>query len=316
KGASHAGLTGNMSALLEPCLAALLRMPDTDLLTLQQVFSSEIKDPLVQKMLTYMPEQQSSFLINDWGKRRYETTKEAVVAKIQSLMNSRHFLNFLCGPSTLDLDEIIPNRSIVCFSLQKGELDSETVSAIGSFTMAILQAYVMRKYKTRKYNMIPIHVFVDECQNFLSPALTEILEELRKFGLHLTLAQQYAGQRMDVELTKSVLGNTAVKIAGFNDEKSTHKEMARVMQEDEATLVKLPKRHFLVKSGDKAAVKIQPPSTFVDRRNCVDTDTWNTELARQKSLYYRKVPAPFIAPTDTEETTHPKPPAPHNLDFV
>ncbi len=315
--ANHAGLTGNMAALLIPCMTALLRMPNTDLLTLQQLFCSKPKDQLFKAALDHMSVQQRRFIEAEWEKKRYETTKDAIVGKIQTLMNSEHFMNFLCGPSTIDLDTLIKDRKTICFSMQKGEIDRETISAMGGFVMAAFQAYVLRKYKIRKHNMVPIHLFVDECHNFLSPTVTEILEEARKFGLHLTLAQQYAGQKMDTDLVKTVLGNTAVKVAGFNNEKSTHREMARLMDLDEAQLVQLEKRRFYVKAGDKAAIKLYPPSNLADTKNCVSRDVWRAELAKQKRRYYRPVDV-AQEPSKSTETQGLQPDAPPkpNLEFI
>ncbi|MBF0246943.1 MAG: hypothetical protein HQL36_02560, partial [Alphaproteobacteria bacterium] len=315
RGANNAGLTGNMNALLVPCLTALLRMPDATLLTLQELFSSGPKDALFKQALKHMNPQQRRFIAAEWEKKRYEVTKDAVVAKIQTLMNSDPFLNFLCGPSTIDLDAVVEGRKVLCLSLQKGELDRDTVSAIGLFVMATLQGYVLRKYKTRKHAMVPIHVFVDECHNFLSPTVTEILEEARKFGLHLTLAQQYAGQKMDATLAKTVLGNTAVKIAGFNDEKSTQREMARLMDLDEANLVRLEKQRFYVKAGDRAAIKLIPPSNLADRKNCVSATEWRAELDRQKERHYRPVMAYEPAIPAGDDARREDPPAP-KLDFI
>ena len=304
---------------MTPCFTALLRRKGSDLLTLQQLFMSDGKSALFQELLPLLHPQQRRFLSGEWDKKRYETTKDAVVAKIQTLMNSEHFLNFLCGPSTLDLDRIVKERKVLCFSLQKGAIDRDTVTAIGLFVMASLQAYVQRHHQEREQdpNRIPIHAFVDECHNFLSPTVNSILEEARKFGLHLTLAQQYAGQKMDTELSKTVLGNTGVKLAGFNNEKATQREMARVMELDEGDLIGLEKRRFYVKSGDRAAVKLIPPSHLVDRRNCVSQADWQAELEKQKERYYRRIEE--VATIDTtEEPEAPAralPPKP-KLDFV
>lgn len=314
RGANHAGLTGNMGALLIPCLTACLRMPGTDLLTVQRLFGCTPKDGLFQEALRHMTPQQRQFIAREWEKKRYETTKDAVVAKIQTLMNADAFLNFLCGPSTLDLDAAITGRKVICFSLQKGELPRETVSALGLFIMATLQGYVLRHYRHRQHAMVPIHVFVDECHNFLSPTVTEILEEARKFGLHLTLAQQYAGQKMDSDLSKTVLANTAVKIAGYNDEKATQREMARLMGLEETQLVSLEKRRFYVKAGDKATIKLIPPASLIDRKGCVTPDVWLATLKTQQERYYRPVAVdPF--PVEATPDHRPTPPKP-SLDFI
>lgn len=44
------------------------------------------------------------------------------------------------------------------------------------------------------------------------PSIAEILSESRKFGLHLTMAQQYLGQRMDTEFRRGILANTQIKM--------------------------------------------------------------------------------------------------------
>lgn len=303
--AGHASLTGNMDALLTPCITALIRMPNTDILTLQRLLGSDEESPLFRKVIAHMPPQQRGFISEEWSKKRYESTKDSVIAKIQSLANSPHFINFLCGESTLDIAALVAERKTVCVSLQKGEIDGDAIRAIGGFTLAMVQAYAYRAHKKRRADMVPIHVFIDECHNFVSPTINEVLEEARKFGLHLTLCQQYAGQRMDRELTKSVLGNTGVKIAGFNSEKATHAEMSRVMQLDEAELIGLQKREFYVKTVGKPAFKVKTPDTLAGMKNCVDADTWRGVLREQVKTYYRPIDAAPRA-----EPTQDAPPAP------
>ncbi|TAN71015.1 MAG: RepB family plasmid replication initiator protein [Magnetospirillum sp.] len=68
--------------------------------------------------------------------------------------------------------------------------------------------------------VVPIHAFIDECQNFLTPSVKIIMEQARKFGLHFTLAQQHFGQDMNPEILAAVVGNTAVKVCGMNDVKT------------------------------------------------------------------------------------------------
>lgn len=305
--AGHASLTGNMDALLTPCIVALLRMPNTDILTLQRLLGSAEDSPLFRNVIAHMPDQQRGFIASEWGKKRFEATKDSVIAKIQSLANSPHFINFLCGESTLDIVALVRDRKTVCVSLQKGEVDGDAIRAIGGFTLAMVQAYAYRAHKKRRADMVPIHVFIDECHNFISPTINEVLEEARKFGLHLTLCQQYAGQRMDRELTKTVLGNTGVKIAGFNSEKATHAEMSRVMQIDDVELIGLKKREFYVKTVGRPAFKVTPPDTLVGMKNCVDADTWRAALRDQVGQYYRPIDA---APrTAAAHDTPPAPPA-------
>lgn len=194
-----AELSGNMRVLLNALLPALLRMPGSDILTLQKLLSADKEDKLFRRTLGHMEPQQRDFVRADWGLRSFESTKESLRKKIQTIA-STPFLRFVCGPDTIDLDAAVKARSVICLSLSKSDLDGGTIKAMGAFFLATVQAYVYAKAHERHENdpeRVPIHVFVDECHNFVSPTFKEILTEARKFGLHLTLAQQFAGQGMD-----------------------------------------------------------------------------------------------------------------------
>lgn len=81
--------------------------------------------------------------------------------------------------------------------------------------VAMVSGIVIRRAKTRRRK--PVDLFIDECQNFIGDNITFILNELRKYGLHLTLCQQYVGQAMTPQITKSVLSNTSIKLMGASD---------------------------------------------------------------------------------------------------
>ncbi|WP_165796583.1 MULTISPECIES: TraM recognition domain-containing protein [unclassified Chryseobacterium] len=58
---------------------------------------------------------------------------------------------------------------------------------------------------------LPFYLFVDEFQNFASPAFETILCEARKFRLGLVIALQSIGS-LSPELRNTALNNSAVKI--------------------------------------------------------------------------------------------------------
>lgn len=289
-----AELSGNMRVLLNALLPALLRTPGADIMMLQKLLSADKEDKAFRQVLGCMETQQRDFIRADWGLKSFETTKESLRKKIQTIA-STPFLRFVCGPNTFDLDAAVKKRSVICLSLSKSDLDSGTIKAMGAFFLATIQAYVYARAHERPEgdpNRVPIHVFVDECHNFVSPTFKEILTEARKFGLHLTLAQQFAGQGMDdAELKKAVLGNTGVKIAGFNNEAATQRVMAREMQLAEDDLIALEKHRFFVKTTDKPAFKLYPPGNLLGNRNAVNGETWRRVVADQLGRFYRPIEA-------------------------
>jgi hypothetical protein len=295
---NSAELSGNMRVLLNAILPALLRMKESDILTLQRILGADDEDKLFRLTLAHMEPQQREYIRKEWGNRSFESTKDALRKKIQTLA-STPFLNFVCGQNTIDLDAAIKRRSVICLSLSKSDLDTSTIKAMGAFFLATLQAYIYAKAPERPEsdpNRVPLHVFIDECHNFVSPTFKEILTEARKFGMHLTLAQQFAGQGMDdPDLKKAVLGNTGVKIAGFNNEKATQKAMAREMQLDEEMLIALPKHQFYVKTTDKKPFRLYPPKNLIGGRDGMHGEAWHALIGEQLGRYYRPIEPPKTA---------------------
>ncbi len=321
---NSAELSGNMRVLLNALIPALLRMDGTDILTLQKLLGADVDDKLFRQALGKMEPHQRDYIRTEWGQKSFESTKESLRKKIQTIA-STPFLRFVCGKNTIDLGDAIKRRSIICLSLSKSDLDMGTIKAMGAFFLATLQAYVYAKAHERPEtdrNRVPIHVFIDECHNFVSPTFKEILAEARKFGLHLTLAQQFAGQGMeDPDLKKGIMGNTGVKLAGFNNEKATQKAMAREMQLTEDDLIALPKRQFYVKSTDGKPFKLYPPSHLVGSRNCVDSETWYHVVGEQLERYYRRIEppkatAPDDAPRNAERAPEPEKDVAEPVDFL
>jgi len=286
-----ADLTANMRVIFNAFLPAMLRMPGSDILTLQKLLEADEDNQFFRQALGYMEPQQREYIRRNWSLKSFDSTKESLGKRLQ-VIASTPFLNFVCGQSTIDLDAAVKGRKIICLSLQPSGLDEGTTKAIGAFFLASVHAYVVAKSGERDSDkhkgVVPIHAYIDECHNFVSPTMGKILTEMRKFGLHLTLAQQFAAQGMaDPDLKKAVLGNTMVKIAGFNSERATHREMARVMQLEESDLISLEKHRFYAKAGDKKAFKLYPPQNLIGERNCVGPKVWHEVIGDQLGRYYR-----------------------------
>ena len=103
---------------------------------------------------------------------------------------------------------------------------------------------------------IPFYLYVDEFQNFATDSFATILSEARKYGLCLTVANQYIAQ-MSLSVRDAVFGNVGSIVAfrmGADD--------ARVMQRyfepkfEEHDLVHMHNRNFVV-SMTIAGEKVQ-----------------------------------------------------------
>ncbi|MCG2691248.1 type IV secretory system conjugative DNA transfer family protein [Microgenomates group bacterium] len=79
----------------------------------------------------------------------------------------------------------------------------------------------------------PFYLYVDEFQNFATPDFAQILSEARKFGLALTVANQFIGQ-MEEEVKNAIFGNVGTLVSfrvGVNDANYLQHEYQPVFSE-------------------------------------------------------------------------------------
>jgi hypothetical protein len=83
----------------------------------------------------------------------------------------------------------------------------------------------------------PFYFYVDEFQNFATPDFAQILSEARKYGLSLTVANQFVSQ-IDEEVKNAIFGNVgtmAVYRMGVSDANIMAGEYAPVFNESDLT---------------------------------------------------------------------------------
>src|ERR1019366_2874743 len=92
----------------------------------------------------------------------------------------------------------------------------------------------------------PFYLYVDEFQNFATDSFATILSEARKYGLNLTVANQYIAQ-MSMEVKDAVFGNVG-SIVGFRMSADDARTMLKYYEPkfEEHDLVHMHKRHFVI----------------------------------------------------------------------
>ena len=133
------------------------------------------------------------------------------------------------------------------------------MSAIGRFLVGMVLAVAFNRvdsYRSRRpiyRSRRPIGLIIDEMQHFVSDELVTILTEARKFGLHLTLACQIVGHDLSPQLSRIILGNTALKILGDACADS-RRVLAKEMGINPADASSLSVGQFLLRDGHYSPV--------------------------------------------------------------
>lgn len=131
--------------------------------------------------------------------------------------------------STINFREIMDDGKILLVNLAKGDLTEANARFLGMVLMAKIQAAAMERSNIPVHERRMFYLYVDEFQSIATENFTLMLSEARKFGLGLTLANQFLSQIKDQRIIQSVFGNVGT-VASF-----------RVGHED----AKLLEPHFL-----------------------------------------------------------------------
>ena len=92
---------------------------------------------------------------------------------------------------TIDFRRIMDDGAILLVNLgTRGNLSREEARLLGTLIVNDL----FMKALDRKAGSRPFYLYIDECARFLTDDIHYILDETRKFGLHLVLAHQRLGQ--------------------------------------------------------------------------------------------------------------------------
>ena len=280
---SGQALSLNMATMLHPVLMTLLRLKGS---TMKDLLKFLNDDPALVTLGKQSPnEQHRYFFRNRFQTSAFARTKQSVATKVQSLLNHDVFAKCFCSPeSTIDLETATRQGKTIIINLAKGKLGAELSSAMGKLFVASLLAIAFNRADSTA-KRTPISLVLDECQNFINPAMKTILTEARKYRLQLTLAQQIVGQDMDTELTRCVLGNTAVQGIGKSANYSKDK-MATEFGGPVQELSNLQTGQFIWKVASRQPVTVQMTGEYLARACLMTPEQWTELREAMITRYY------------------------------
>lgn len=293
-------ITANMGTLLKAVLTILLKKEGTTLQDLQIFMRDDENADLLAYAVEHSPKGQRHFFENAFSDKTYKPTKNALYTKIQDLLNSQIFYDITIGKSTLNIRELMDSRKTVIFNLSKGKLGEQSSSAFGRFLLGMMQGFSFQRQDTPEKLRVPTHLFLDEFHNFVTPSIQTVLDESRKYGLHLTLVQQFFGQKTSTAIRASIMNNTAIKICGTGESTSLE-AMAKVMigatKED---LQNCERGEFFIKVKKQGGILQQAFGTHYARpfrnnisllgfRNTMSGKEWQALKGYQIENHYRSL---------------------------
>ena len=245
---------------------------------------------------------QIEFFKKHFQKDIYNPTKQSISTKLQSLLNSQIFLNFLVGKSSFNLENELNRKALIVFSLPDGLIGSDASKIIGRLVLAQIKTIAMRREGEleRGISPVPVHVFVDECHRFITPTIKTILKETRKYKVHLTMGSQGYGEEMDTALKGVVSDNTFIKMTSQNGNKS-HSDFIKETGADRDQLDVLRVGEFHIHRGQLGfdanplpSIKFKAPENILGEKNCMNEKEWEFLIGAQLARFYQPLHGPNV----------------------
>jgi len=175
-----------------------------------------------------------------------------VIAPIQNklgalLTDPRLYRALVAPEQPISFRRLMDQGGVLLVNLAKGRLGEDSANVLGGLVAATIGLAALSRADDPPETRRPFHVYIDEFQTFTTLSFVNMLPELRKYGVSLTLAHQYLHQ-LEPEVRHAVLGNAGTLIS-FRVGPEDAGVMAAEFQPtfDTIDLMNLPNRDFYLK---------------------------------------------------------------------
>ena len=287
-------ISGNMDMVLTHCVLALLDLEGATLRDLKRLMDDDPDLIRHGTSLAHYP-TTTEFFQREFLHRDLAHTKNAIRRKLYKLFLTGIFEDLTCATErTIDFEQMLEDRKIIVFNLAKGTAAGEGI-AFGRLVTAMLLQIVFRRSRpgsTKK--PIPIMYLMDECQNFVTKSVADIVNEAAKFQLFITMAQLQIGQGMSNDLRDAVL-NASVQIGGVN-KSALRPGVAKMLGVEPDDIAALERGGFIINMTGLRPFAFRTHKHLLDWNNSISDSEWEAVKADQLRRYYRLVEAPAPAP--------------------
>ena len=235
--------------ILRYTLLALLDRPSATLLDISRMLTD--KD-FRKETLDYCHDvtvlQFWKHEFGQWNEKQVNESIAPVLNKVGAFTANPIIRNIIGQPkSSFDIRKIMDEGKILVVNLSKGLIGEDNAGILGAFLVTKVQLAAMsRSDIPRVEDRRPFYLYVDEFQNFATDSFAVILSEARKYGLNLTVANQYVAQMTD-SVRDAVFGNVGTTISfrvSADDAPILVKQFEPTFEASD--LLQLNNRHFII----------------------------------------------------------------------
>jgi len=244
--------------ILRYTLLALLDYPNSTMLDITRMLTDKrFRDDVISHCEDLVVKNFWTIEFASWNEKFATEAVAPVLNKVGAFTANPLIRNIIGQPkSSFNIRKIMDEGKILIVNLSRGIIGEDNAALLGSmFVTKIQLAAMSRADIPRMEDRIPFYLYVDEFQNFATDSFAVILSEARKFGLCLTVANQYINQMEDT-VKDAVFGNVGTMITGrVGPEDANYLVKYYEPQFSASDIIQLANRDFLTSmtiAGEKA----------------------------------------------------------------
>ena len=201
--------------ILRYTILALLDRPETTMLDITRMLTDkEFRKETLGYCRDTVVLQFWNVEFASWNDKFVAEAIAPVLNKVGAFTANPIIRNIIGQPkSTFNIRQIMDEGKILIVNLSKGLIGEDNAAILGSFLVTKIQLAAMSRSDIPDVrDRRPFYLYVDEFQNFATDSFATILSEARKYGLNLTVANQYISQ-MSETVRDAVFGNVGTMIS-------------------------------------------------------------------------------------------------------
>jgi hypothetical protein len=244
--------------ILRYTILALLDRPTTTMLDITRMLTDKkFRKETLEYCTDTVVMQFWNIEFASWTEKFQAEAIAPVLNKVGAFTANPVIRNIIGQPkSTFNIREIMDDGKILIVNLSKGLIGEDNASILGAFMVTKIQLAAMSRSDIPDINdRRPFYLYVDEFQNFATDSFATILSEARKYGLNLTVANQYISQMTDT-VRNAVFGNVGTMITfrvSADDAPILAKQFEPQFESND--LLQMHNRHFIMNmviNGEKS----------------------------------------------------------------
>jgi hypothetical protein len=244
--------------ILRYTILALLDHPNTTMLDITRMLTDKkFRKEVLASCTDSVVLNFWNIEFNSWNEKFQAEAVAPVLNKVGAFTANPIIRNIIGQPkSTFNIREIMDDGKILLVNLSKGLIGEDNAAILGSFLVTKIQLAAMSRSDIPNIeDRRPFYLYVDEFQNFATDSFATILSEARKYGLNLTVANQYVSQ-MNETVRDAVFGNVGTMVSfrvSADDAPVLGKQFEPQFEPND--LLQMHNRHFIINmviKGEKA----------------------------------------------------------------